>query len=142
LYEEIFETRKKIPKSNPQNKSLKLLLNSIYGKSGDIYSFVYDKFFQMSITVNGQLLLSMLAEKLSMIESVNVIQANTDGVTIELSRDQPIKNRVYAVWKWFEKMSKLTLEHAVYDKMFLRDVNNYIAVYENGDVKYKGAFEI
>lgn len=142
LYEEIFDKRKKIPKSNPQNKSLKLLLNSIYGKSGDIYSFVYDKFFQMCITVNGQLLLSMLAEQMSFIDGVTVFYANTDGITLKVKKDETVKSKVYNIWKWWEGFTKLTLEHAVYKKMIIRDVNNYIAEMEDGSLKYKGAFEI
>lgn len=53
LYEELFEKRKLIPKSDPQNTAIKLLLNATFGKAGDEYSFLYDKFFQMAITVNG-----------------------------------------------------------------------------------------
>jgi hypothetical protein len=38
-------------------------------------------------------------------------------------------------------MTSLQLETSTYKKMIIRDVNNYIAVYESGDVKCKGAFE-
>lgn len=142
LYEDIYNERKKIPKSNPQNKSLKLLLNSVYGKSGDLYSFLYDRFFQMCITVNGQLLLSMLAERMSLIDGVTVFYANTDGITLKLSRNIEVKKKVYAVWKDWEKLTGLELEHAVYSQMIMRDVNNYIAQMEDGSVKLKGVFEI
>lgn len=140
LYEEKYNERQLIPKSNPQNTSIKLLLNSIYGKSGDIYSFVYDRNFMMSITVNGQLLLSMLTEKMSLINGVTVFYANTDGITLKIHKSK--KKEVYAVWKWFESFTKLKLEHAVYKKMILRDVNNYISILEGGKVKLKGAFEV
>lgn len=142
LYEDIYNERKSIPKSNPQNKSLKLLLNSVYGKSGDVYSFLYDRFFQMCITVNGQLLLSMLAEQMSFIEGVTVFYANTDGITLKVKKDEQIKRKVYDIWKWWEELTKLELEHAVYKKMIIRDVNNYLAEMEGGSIKYKGAFEI
>ena len=42
-------------------------------------------------------------------------------------------------------MSELTglfIEDNIYTKFVLRDVNNYLAVYESGDVKCKGCFEI
>lgn len=142
LYKDIYEKRQKIPKSNPQNKSLKLSLNSVYGKSGDIYSFLYDKFFQMCITVNGQLLLTWLAEELSLIKDVDVIQCNTDGVTIYMPKKDNAKKKVWKIWNKFEKRTGLTLEHAVYKQMFVRDVNNYMAVYEDGKIKQKGALEI
>ena len=35
----------------------------------------------------------------------------------------------------------LQLEEAIYSKMVIADVNNYIAVYESGDVKRKGRYE-
>jgi hypothetical protein len=139
LYQEKYNERKAIPKSNPQNTSLKLLLNSLYGKSGDIYSFVYDRKFMMSITVNGQLLLSMLAERMSFIEGVTVFYANTDGITLKVHKSK--KKQVYKVWKWWEKLTQIQLEHAVYKKMIIRDVNNYISILED-KVKLKGAFEI
>src|SRR5699024_4820490 len=53
-----------------------------------------------------------------------------------------IKKKVYKVWKRWEEVTKLELEHAVYKQMILRDVNNYIAETEDGSIKYKGAFEI
>lgn len=140
LYEELYDKRKAIPKSNPQNKSLKLLLNSIYGKSGDIYSFVYDKFFQMCITVNGQLLLTMLSERLSLLEGVTVFYANTDGITLEVRNDQ--KKAVHDICVKWQNLTKLDLEYAVYKKMAIRDVNNFLAVDSSDYIKLKGAFEI
>jgi len=45
---------------------------------------------------------------------------------------------VRQVW---EGHTGLQLEEAVYSRMFIRDVNNYIAEYENGDTKRIGAYE-
>lgn len=140
LYEELFEKRKSIPKSNPQNTSLKLLLNSAFGKGGDEYSFLYDKLFQMAITVNGQLILSMLCEQLSAIEGVRIILANTDGA--ELIVPVSKKREVYNVCLSIEKLTQLQLEYSVYDKLFTRDINNYLGIDINGKIKTKGAFEI
>ncbi len=140
LYEELFEKRKLIPKSNPQNTAIKLLLNSTYGKSGDSYSFLYDKFFQMCITVNGQLILSMLCEQLSQIEGVKMILANTDGAELIVPRNK--KRDVYNVCLNIEKLTQLQLEYSVYERLFVRDINNYLGVDTNGKIKNKGAFEI
>ena len=62
LYEWFFDERKKIPKSNPKNYVYKIVLNSTYGLSNDINSFIYDPQFTMQITINGQLSLMMLFE--------------------------------------------------------------------------------
>ena len=40
------------------------------------------------------------------------------------------------------KLTGLYIEDNIYSKMILRDVNNYIGVYESGEVKLKGCFEI
>ena len=48
---------------------------------------------------------------------------------------------VMSVCKWWEGVTKLELEYANYSRMFIRDVNNYIAEYTSGDLKRKGAYE-
>ena len=140
LYEELFEKRKLIPKSNPQNTAIKLLLNATFGKAGDEYSFLYDKFFQMAITVNGQLILSMLCEQLSKIEGVRMVMANTDGCELIVPKSK--KREVYNVCLGIEELTQLQLEYATYDKLFTRDINNYLSVDIKGKVKTKGAFDI
>jgi len=140
LYEELFEKRKLIPKSNPQNTAIKLLLNAAFGKGGDEYSFLYDKLFQMAITVNGQLILSMLCEQLSKIEGVKIVMANTDGLELIVPKDK--KREVYNTCVSIENLTELQLEYSVYDKLFTRDINNYLGIDTNGKLKMKGAFEI
>jgi hypothetical protein len=140
LYEELFEKRKLIPKSNPQNTAIKLLLNATFGKAGDEYSFLYDKFFQMAITVNGQLILSMLCEQLSKIEGVRMVMSNTDGCELIVPKNK--KREVYNVCLGIEELTQLQLEYDVYDKLFVRDINNYLSVNTKGKVKTKGAFDI
>lgn len=117
--------------------SYKLLLNSVYGKSGDEYSFLYDKKMTLSICINGQLLLTMLAERLSFIPQLTVIQANTDGITIRFKRSDLDKVRDIAS-RW-QKLTGLELEDVEYDKMVISNVNNYAARYaETGKIKEKG----
>lgn len=140
LYEELFEKRKLIPKSNPQNTAIKLLLNATFGKAGDEYSFLFDKFFQMAITVNGQLILSMLCEQLSAIEGVQMVMANTDGCELIVPKSK--KREVYNVCVAIEELTKLSLEYSTYDKLFVRDINNYLGIDISGKVKTKGAFDI
>jgi hypothetical protein len=140
LYEELFEKRKLIPKSNPQNTAIKLLLNSSFGKAGDEYSFLYDKKFQMAITVNGQLILSMLCERFSQIEGVKMLMVNTDGCELIVPRKK--RKEVYNVCLEMEKLTQLQLEYNTYKKLFTRDINNYLALDLNNKVKTKGTFEI
>ena len=140
LYEWFFEERKKIPKTDPKNYVYKIILNSTYGLTGDENSFLYDPKMTMDITINGQLLLSMLYEMLSLAipESIPLMQ-NTDGLEMMIPQDKvDIYHKVCGEWEY---ITKLTLEHDEYSKMIIGDVNNYIAVHKNGKVKCKGRFE-
>jgi hypothetical protein len=93
----------------------------------------------MSITLNGQLLLCKLAEELMKVPGLKLIQCNTDGITVKLPRAQkPALDVVTFMWC---DMTKLNLEEVAYSRMMIRDVNNYIGVYENGTRKRKGAYE-
>lgn len=101
----------------------------------------YDPKYFLNITINGQLLLSMLAEDIvTNITDLTVLQINTDGITIKLRKDADVK--LYSICKKWEEHTGLILEYASYSKMVIRDVNNYIATTINGEVKPKGCFEI
>ena len=140
LYEWFFEERKKIPKSDPKNYVFKIILNSTYGLTGDENSFLYDPKMTMQITINGQLLLSKLAEMVSLaIPECQPLMLNTDGMEMMIPND---KVELYLdICKQWEDLTQLALEHDEYSKMIIRDVNNYMAVSKNGKVKCKGAFE-
>lgn len=140
LYEWFFEERKKIPKTDPKNYVYKLILNSTYGLTGDENSFLYDPKMTMQITINGQLLLSKLAEMLSLaIPECQPLMLNTDGLEMMIP-DNKVDDYMKVCAEW-EKLTQLALEHDQYSKMIIRDVNNYMAVNSKGKVKSKGAFE-
>lgn len=139
IYAGLKAERVKHPKGSAVNAMLKLALNGTYGDSNNKYSPFYDPAFTMTITINGQLLLCMLSEMLMEIDGLRMIQANTDGVTIYCRRDA--KHQIDAVRAQWEQLTGLELEEAVYSRMFIRDVNNYIAEYEGGKLKRKGAYE-
>lgn len=138
LYKQLYDERKQIPKSDPMNLAKKLSLNSIFGKSNSRYSYLYDTAFTLGITINGQLMLSMLAEQLARCSSI--IQVNTDGVTVMVHKSQ--KDLVDKVIKWWEKKTGLVLEAEQYKQMAISDVNNYHAIYMDGKVKRKGKYAI
>tara|TARA_R100001463_G_scaffold55937_3_gene107774 strand:+ start:8790 stop:10676 length:1887 start_codon:yes stop_codon:yes gene_type:complete len=140
LYEWFFTERKKIPKSNPMNYVYKIILNSTYGLSNDKNSFLYDPQFTMFITVNGQLTLMMLYEMImeAIPEAIPLLQ-NTDGVETVIPRSKV--DLYMEVCKKWEEITNLNLEHDTYKKLILADVNNYIAIDNNGKSKCKGRFE-
>lgn len=139
IYKNLYEQRKTYPKGSAENAMLKLALNGVYGDSNNKFSVFYDPLFTMSITLNGQLLLCVLAENLIRIDGLSLIQINTDGVTVRLPRTEMA--HLQEVRSWWERLTGLELEEAIYKSMMIRDVNNYIAQYESGKVKRKGAYE-
>lgn len=138
-YSALKTERIKHPKKSPTNRALKLALNGTYGNSNNPWSPFYDPKFTMAITINGQLLLLMLAEELMSVPSLDVIQINTDGITYAV--DECYEEYTINICTEWQKLTKLQLEFASYQSFFCRDVNNYIAVDVDGKVKRKGAYE-
>jgi hypothetical protein len=93
----------------------------------------------MSITINGQLSLLMLADRLLQIEGLKLVQLNTDGLTVAMLRST--EDQYKEICTQWQSDVKLELEFVDYSKMIIRDVNNYIAVYTNGKTKRKGAYQ-
>lgn len=160
VYQQVYEMRQQHAKGTVENAMFKLALNGVYGDSNNKWSVFYDPAYTMSITINGQLLLCMLAEwlrygpggdfgcepddlatliKLEKEKPIEMIQINTDGLTVRVHKDWVgwMKNTC-AGW---EKHTGLTLESARYKSMFIRDVNSYIAVKRIGGVKRIGAYK-
>jgi len=106
--------------------ALKLSANSVYGKSNDANSFLYDPKYTMATTINGQLMLCMLAEMLvDNILNLKVLQINTDGITVKIPRLlEPIYNDVCKEW---QNITNLELEYVNYSKMVIRDVYKILA---------------
>lgn len=139
IYRDLFEQRKTYPKKSVESAMLKLALNGVYGASGDSYSPFLDTAYTMAITVNGQLLLCMLAEWLLDDPDFVPIQINTDGMTLRIPRAK--RPFLDAICKRWEAFTLMTLEFTSYRAMFIRDVNNYLAVSTDGKVKRKGAYQ-
>jgi len=139
-YEWFFEERKKIPKKDPKNYVYKIVLNSTYGLSNDENSFLYDPQFTMRITINGQLSLTMLYEMICEgIPGALPLMQNTDGLETMISREHV--DKYMEICSRWEEITNLQLEHDKYSKIVLGDVNNYIAISEEGKSKCKGRFE-
>jgi len=137
IYRQVYEMRRQYPKGTAANAMLKLALNGVYGDSNNKYSPFYDPQYTMAITLNGQLMLCMLAEWLRG-EGVTMIQINTDGLTVRIRRD--LVPWMRDVCKYWENHTGLELEYANYSRMFIRDVNSYIAEKTDGKLKRIGAY--
>lgn len=116
---------------------LKITINSIFGKLGSQYFWLYDPKQFLSTTVSGQLGLLMLVEGMYM-NGIEVISCNTDGVVCKIPRE--LEDRYYEIAHAWEKTTGLELEFTLYKKYVRRDVNSYITEKEDGHTKEKGAF--
>ena len=77
---------------------------------------------------------------LSTIKDSIILQANTDGISIKIPRTEI--ETLNNINKQFSNITNFTIEEVVYKKMVILTVNDYLAVKENGETKYKGDFEI
>lgn len=140
VHAEIKEERKQYPKKTPENTSMKLAGNGSYGKGGSEFSPLCDPQYVVQTCINGQLLLCMLAETLTIeLSFYEMLQINTDGMTLRIKKkDLELFRSICIRW---QNLTRLKLEEAFYSKMVISNVNNYLAVYEDGSVKRKGSYE-
>lgn len=136
-YKELYADRLNAT-SSIANLGIKEALNSVFGKSNSEFSPLYYPEFTYSITINGQLLMTMLAESIELRNAGEVIMVNTDGMEVKV-KDEALFSSILEDWK---KVTKMTISRSRYKKLFIRDVNNYIGILENGKTKTKGDYEI
>ena len=117
--------------------ALKISLNATFGKMLNENHWLYDMAAGLKITVNGQLFLLMLVERL-VLAGFEVISANTDGVLAIIPKDKATKYE--DICHQWEQETGMTLEFTYYSKYIRKDVNNYIAV-KKGSIKFKGDFD-
>jgi hypothetical protein len=115
----------------------KLFGNGVFGKLGSKWSIFYAIQEFIQVTLTGQLALLMLIE---MLEScgIRVVSANTDGIVIKCRRD--------AEWlrdeclQWWRDITQFETEHTNYRVLMSANINNYMAIKTDGEVKLKGYF--
>lgn len=120
-----------------KNETLKLALNGLSGNLQNEHNFCYSPFAVTQIRINGQLLLLMLAEKLTQI-GCRIVQANTDGLFVLLKKD--VYSKVNSICREWEQLTKLTLEEDRFKAMYQYAINDYFAITEDNKVKEKGMF--
>ena len=143
-YKKMFNRRLELKPLSKKDKriagivgALKLAVNSVYGKSSDMQSWLYDRQYTMFTTLTGELSLIMLIEAYEL-AGIRVISANTDGVTIKIHKS--LLDKMHEINEWWSNLKGYELERTDYSKIIFSTVNDYIAVKTNGDVKKKGDF--
>ena len=143
-YKQMFEKRmqlKPLAKGDRKIKgivgALKLAVNSVYGKSSDMLSWIYDRQLTMFTTITGEFSLMMLIEKYEL-NGIQIISANTDGVTIRVRKD--LIPKMHEINEWWSDITQYVLERTDYTKIIFSTVNDYIAIMTDGYIKKKGDF--
>lgn len=141
IYEGFYKDRKNYDKKDPRNYVLKIILNGSYGLSKDKYAFLYDPKWQLAICINGQLMLTLLTEKVfDVIPEALIIFENTDGAMYKIPRSK--LDLLNKACKEVEEIVNIPLETQTCEKIIIRDVNNYINIISESNIKFKGVFEI
>jgi hypothetical protein len=143
IYSDIRDLRLKYKhEGNPLQAPLKIVLNGSYGVSLAInretnkpMGDMADPKHGRAVCVNGQLMLLQLIEELSN-NDYELVQTNTDAVVYKVPKKE-LDNfkRMVATW---EKRTRLNMEYDYITYMAQKDVNNYIAVFDNGTIERKG----
>ena len=136
-YDQMRRERVAIKHSDPVKAgALKLILNSVYGNFKNKYSALNNPYASATVCIYGQIALFSLCRELSK-AGYTVINANTDGVVY--LEDPELNDRdeeICAAWE--KEFDGYRLDTDYYTQWIQRDVNNYIAVEENGNITVKG----
>lgn len=133
-YKRILDYRLKLKHEGKKKEQApyKLILNSTYGLLNNRYSQINNPALAYSICINGQIAVYELAKRLAMVGG-KIININTDGVAYTINNDMDMKIKD----EW-EKEFNLDLEVDRFKTWIQKDVNNYIAVDDKGNIKVKG----
>lgn len=125
---------------NTLEKTYKLLINSLYGLTGDTFDdeekkqgIKSDK-LRKSVCLIGQACLYDLGIRLEA-AGCRLVNINTDGVAFV----NPDNNEIAHIKEQWEKDWNMGLSEEIYDKFIQKDVNNYIGIEPSGKMKLKGA---
>ena len=139
IYHEAFMKKKEFDEDPIKRNFFKLIINSYYGCLLNEYKPFFCPEIAFTTTVNCQLLMLMLIEKL-MLSSIEVTSVNTDSIDVLLNPGQ--ESLYYEIMQWWCSISgfEMTYKHA--NRVFRKDCNSYIMELINGDVITKGDYNI
>jgi len=106
---------------------LKIVINSgLFGLLNDLYSAIYCFETFLKVTVNNQLRILMLIERLPNIK-VHTLSANTDGVLVHYpwNKDDEVQD---VVNQWKKDVKSYDMEFTDYEEFIQLNVNSYLAI--------------
>ena len=137
LYDSMRKERISIKHSDPvKAAALKLVLNSVYGNFKNKYSALNNPMASATVCIYGQIALFSLCRELHK-AGYQIINANTDGVVYVDDPRLQDRDEMITEW-WEEEFPGFSLETDYFSEWIQKDVNNYIAVEEDGKITVKG----
>lgn len=141
IYEDILERRMQAKAAGDKStaNALKLVCNTTYGCLLNQYNDLFDPLMGRSVCISGQLYLLELAEHCYQeIESLRIVQLNTDGIMVEC--DKKDYDKLTEICKEWQSRTGFDLEEDTVVKIAQKDVNNYVEVQPGGKSKAKGGY--
>lgn len=141
IYEDILERRMQAKAAGDKStaNALKLVCNTTYGCLLNQYNDLFDPLMGRSVCISGQLYLLELAEHCYQeIESLRIVQLNTDGIMVEC--DKKDYDTLTEICKEWQSRTGFDLEEDTVVKIAQKDVNNYVEVQPGGKSKSKGGY--
>jgi len=134
---EIAATEAEIARMTTEADGAKVAVKGSFGKLFSKYSILFAPELGIRVTITGQLSLLMLIESLELC-GISCVSANTDGIVLRTPVGREwLRDQCIAAW---EARTGLEMEATFYRAIYMRDVNNYVAIKVDGKHKGKGAF--
>lgn len=140
VFKDIYDKRVALKAAGKKKEQApyKIILNSTFGITNDVYSLAYDPRRNHEVTINGQLLLLDLIEKLE--GHCELIQSNTDGLIIQIPDSDRAFDKIDDICFEWEQRTGMKLGFDIITEIYQKDVNNYVFTFEQGGFERKGAY--
>lgn len=114
----------------------KLPLNTKYGAMGAKFNKLYDPRMRLHVCITGQLAMWDLLEKIE--PHIDLFQSNTDCHMFKPKSEESAKEVERLCQEWADRTGYI-LDDDLFNAIYQKDVNNYLAITNKGKVKVKGA---
>ncbi|UWD34041.1 hypothetical protein [Mesomycoplasma molare] len=133
---ELLEARKKAKREKDRIKSdaIKELIVRPFGAMEYKFNDLWDAKMRMSICLTGELIIFILSYIIA--PYVELLQVNTDGIMFRLLKPE-YEQEVEKLCSLWEQRTLMTLETEKYERLWQKDVNNYV-VTKGDNIKAKG----
>ena len=119
--------------------ALKLVVNTVYGAMLNLFNDLADRWAGRSVCISNQLAMTVLIVQLArQCETIDFVNINTDGIMFTIDKSEvELSEAIIATWS---EVTKFEMERDDFVKVIQKDVNNYIGIKADGEIKSKGGY--